>query len=388
MPTLYPALTTLLSIASGLLGYRHAVSVDPSGLRDYLLALGTGGMLQVPVAALVSNRRDRFARIGQPHRHVNVRLAACLHLLVGLTVLLAVAHAFVQRPVTGHLTLVLLGAALQYGTYGPASREQVRNLSGYWRRQCVGACVRAAGVGALVVLLDLAYTGILLANIAAAAAIGAAYGRATWRWPVGGRRLARAWRRARARFWTPDGMLRAAKSSFEPLAINATALCLERAAGWSMSASQALLASVGYLSTLAVALRQIGAGWEREVGRAPAPVMLSLAGAAVGIAAVGLQHGWGLFDPLLPRLGTEARLQIVAACGSWLVAHPATRGFLYLDYRPPGDVRRVALALALLQPMAVLLAIAAARVIGDPAVPVVVLATPFAVALALRLNHA
>ena len=384
----YPALTTLLSMAGGLIGYQQAVSTDPSGLREYLVAVGAGVALQVPLSAVVAHRRDRMAHGPQQHGVGRVRTAVGIYLAFGLAGLAAAAYGWSKQAALGYLALVLGVVALQYWTYGAASWQQWRDLTGFWRIQLLGAVARALGLLVLVLFLKLAYLGILLANLAAALAVSMAYRDATASVPIRPVRLVRALRRAGDQLLTADGMLRAGKAAFESLAINGCAMLADRWAGLPPSVAQGVLASVGYVNALAVGMRQLGSGWERETGQKPAPGILVVALGLVGVSAIALQAQWGAFDPLLPRLASASKLQIVAACAAYLVAYPISRGFLFADYLSPARLRQVAWQLLLWFPLAVLTALAATIAAGFPAAVLFAAATPFALALAMRGSRA
>ena len=384
---LYPTLTTVLSIAGGLVGYKVAVSADPSGIGDYLLAVGAGLVLQVPISAMAAHRRDRLAQGPQTGTRVNLRIAFSVHLAAGLAAVVAAAFVLLQRPMLGHLALVLGAVALQYTSYGAASWQQARDSAGFWRIQAIGSLARVAGIVVLVLVLDLAYTGILLSNVATAMAVCLAYRRAPWTGQVGPVRLLRAVRKGSARWLTLDGTLRAAKASFEALAINLCALLADRWAGLPAAAAQAVLASVGYLNALAVGLRQVGSGWESGAHARPPAGVLVLGLGATGTAAVVLQAAWGVFDPLLPQIEAAGRLQIVAACAAYLVVHPATRGYLFVDFDAPASVRGFACRVVVIYPLLVLGVVGLLRIVGETAAPLVAAVTPLALALALRGRH-
>ncbi len=385
---LYPILTTALSVAGGLLGYKFAVSSDLLGLGDYLLALAAGLALQVPISAVAAHRRDRLAQTRRPGAAVNLRIAFSVHLAAGLAGVAAMACALLQSPMWGYLALVLAALALQYTTYGHASWQQARDATRFWRVQAFGALARVAAVIVLVIALDFAYAGILLSNLAAATAVCWAYRRAPWAGKVGPVRLLRALRQGGARLLTVDGTLRAAKASFEALAINLGALVAERWAGLPPAAEQAVLASVGYLNALAVGLRQAGSGWESGANARPARGVVALGLGATGAGAVVAQATWAVFDPLLPQLEAAARLHIVAACAAYLMAYPATRGYLFVDFESPASVRGFARRVVVIYPLLMLSVVVVLRLVGETAASLAAAATPLALALAMRGRRA
>lgn len=331
-----PLLCAIISIFSGLMGYRFAIEQAPELARAYAIFLTLQSILHIVFASLISNRKDRILRIADPKKNLNIRksLSAILAtLLLGISLLLGwltPGSDFIFKC----LALYALTQLFQYATYTVSAHAHVLKPEIFWRNQLIGASTRALFLLTIVVWLQQNYVGIVASNTASAISICALYGE----WPSFARSKMhatyRALRRgATGRLFTMDGLLRAAKGQYESLATSVAALIFS-SIFLSPAGSMALpYISVGYLNAEQTALRQTLAWWELK-GYGAIREQIRAVAAAIGIVAVC----WLLFERsepvkfLLPHLGLKDRRIVLESASVAFIAYPLTRGFLYADY--------------------------------------------------------
>ena len=384
----YPVATTTLSIVSGLVGYKFAVSSDPAGAKGYVLAIAFGLLVQVPLVALISNRRDKLVKLENVLRFVSIRIRLGVGLSWMMSLLMGLLYVSFGKIIFGYLSLIFVGTAVQYASYRESSGQLVRDIKTFWKIQFLGAWVRAIGVGLLVIIYRFDYPGILIANIAAALVICIQYGCNPFDHLSRIDQIIRAVKLGWKKLITIDGIMRSAKASYEASIISFGALAVEKFAGTPIHSIEAMYGAVGYVNTLAVGLRQVLSSWELDLMKPPSIRWLMAIFIFGSMLAVLLQQYFGFFNVFLPRMARDSLVKIIEACGIFVVIFPLTRGFLYLDYRSPVKVKQFAKAVLFSLLISVVIVVIAIRMGGDLVSPLWAAVAPLSIALGLRFSRA
>ncbi len=342
--SLFPTLCAILSIVSGVAGYKMAVMQAPQNVKSYVVAVTMGMFLQTLMASIASNRKDKLilASTEKIRRTLRVDLVVCIAWLLAAGFLSVSAFARLPDNFGLYLGLICVGIAFQYATFMASGREQVVDPDRFWSIQLSGAFVRALGTGLLVLWFEINYTGILLSNLLASLVICHRYKA----WPVVDRRrltaLGHSVTQGQAvRALRLDGVLRAGKGQFEAIATSLCAIGVDLAGILPAKTVEADYMAVGYLNTLSTNIRQAFARWELHQPASLSARLLSLAvSGGAAIIAWEMHDQWHLFDLLLPRSDRESLNHIVGSGAVLMALYPLTRGFLYVDYLAPSDMLR------------------------------------------------
>jgi hypothetical protein len=348
---LFPTLCAILSIVSGVAGYKMAVSQAPQDVKAYVVAVTMGMLLQTLMTSIAANRKDKLilASMAANRRTLRVDLVVCIAWLFATGFLSVAAIARMSDHFGFYLVLICVGIAFQYATFVASGREQVVDPDRFWSIQLSGAFVRAVGTGLLVLWFDTNYKGILISNLLASLVICYRYKV----WPVVDRRRLTALRRLLTqgqafRAFRLDGVLRAGKGLFESIAMSLCAIGVDLAGLLPAKTVEAGYMAVGYLNTLSTSIRQVFAHWELSQSASLSARLLSLAvSCSAALIAWELHDQYHLFDLLLPRSDRESLNHIVGSGAILLALYPLTRGFLYVDYLAPSDMLKFGCSLLL-----------------------------------------
>jgi len=341
---LFPTLCAVLSIVSGVAGYKLAVTQDPLGVKSYVVAVTLGMLLQILMASLASNRKDKLilASTSAIRRTLRVDLVICFAWLMVAGSLAVAAFARVPNHLVFYLGIICVGIAFQYATFMDSGRAQVVDPDRFWSIQFSGAFVRAVGTGLLVFWFEIDYFGVLLSNFLASFVICYRYKA----WPVVDLRRLTALGHSvthgqLVRSFRLDGVLRAGKGLFESIATSFCAMGVDQAGLLPAKTVEAGYMAVGYLNTLSTSIRQAFARWELHQPASLSARLLSLAvSGGAALIAWEMHDQLQLFDFLLPKIDRESLSHIVGSGAVLLALYPLTRGFLYVDYLPPSDMLR------------------------------------------------
>jgi hypothetical protein len=349
---IFPFLCSLLSIASGLVGYKMAITQDPQGIKEYISAVTLGFFFQIFISAIVSNRKDKLIedslRLDKGSNRVNlvILLSWIIAGIAGLSILL---ETFPDQLLL-YAGLIFMGFAFQYATFEVSSRQFIRNPDKFWKFQLSGAFFRAIGTLVLVVYLETNYLGILISNLIASLAI--CYHYKTWplvslndynqlRFSFNTKKVSKV--------ITLDGFIRAGKGLFESTAISLCALLGDSLGVIPAKFVQPSYMAVGYLNTMNNVLRQTFSRWElvQNTQSKKSLKLYFLLSIAIAIVGVVLNEKWHLFDLFLPGVSQDSLDFIVVSSAIVFAMYPLTQGFLYADYFSPDDLKRFGLRLIL-----------------------------------------
>lgn len=348
---LFPTICAILSIVSGVAGYKMAVTHAPHGVKSYIVAVTLGMLLQTLMASLASNRKDKLilASTIAIRRTLRVDLALCITWLLAAVSLSVAAFAKVPDHLGLYFGLICVGITFQNATFVASGRAQVVDPDRFWSVQLSGALVRAIGTGLLVLWFKIDFFGILLSNLFASLVICHRYKA----WPVVDRRRLIALYYSVThgqifRSFRMDGVLRATKGLFESIAMSLCAIGVDQAGLLPVKTVEAGYVAVGYLNTLSTSIRQVFARWELHQPASLSAKLLSLVvSGGVALIAWEMHDQLHLFNLLLPRIDQESLNHIVGSGAVLLALYPLTRGFLYVDYYPPSVMLRFGCCLLL-----------------------------------------
>lgn len=332
----------ILSLISGLMGHKLAITQAPTQLKDYIAAATISALCQSVLTAIISHRKDQlYGDRDLIERKFRLGFVAQL---CGVLIILAIIAALLienYRFFFFFVALSLSATLLQNSTYDASSIELLNKDGKFWRHQVAGALVRLALTATLTAIWDLAFFGILIANIGAATAICAKYRRLPtisirfFRYPH------RLYGPAQLKsILTVDGILRALKGQYETVAVSATALTLNKAAQLSPEQSISCLAAVAYVNTVNVLLRQTLSTWEHpDIQRSRLSLgLMTLALFILTSLGAWLARYTSLIQYALPALSDTAIEHVLISCVAAATCFPLTRGFLFSDYLPPPEL--------------------------------------------------
>ncbi len=348
---LFPLMCATLSVLSGIAGYKMAITQDPQGIKVYIATIAMSMTLQVFLATIASNRKDKLIRVGSTKvvRSLRVDLVIIVAWVIAATAIFLAASDVENCIAELYLALIFTAVAFQFATFTAAGREQIRNPSRFWAIQLSGALARVIGTGLFVAWCGIGFGGILISNLIAAVVVCRLYAN----WPtVRLRRLNRLVAIIRSgrfmRIFRLDGFLRAGKGLYEAVATSLCAIVVDRSGLLPRGTVEASYMAVGYLNTLSTTMRQVFSGWELQSGQSLFAQVFSVflsVGAAVFVFWIHFR--FQIFDIFLPNVARESLNHIVISVSIFLALYPLTRGFLYADYLPPEDLLRFAFDLVL-----------------------------------------
>jgi len=389
---IFPFLCSILSIASGLAGYKMAISQDPNGIKEYISAITLGFFFQIFISAIVSNRKDKLIeeslRLNKESKRVN--LVIFISWIAGGISIMSIFFEALSSQLLIYSGLIFMGFAFQYATFEASSRQFIRNPDKFWKFQLSGAFFRAISTLFLVIYLETNYLGILFSNLIASFII--CYHYKTW--PIIGQKEFNQLRISITKVKptqviTLDGFIRAGKGLFENTAISLCALLGDSLGVIPAKFVQPSYMAVGYLNTMNNVLRQTFSRWEWNQNNQTNKslklyLLLSICMAILGVVLNDKLH---LFDLLLPGVSQDSLDFIVISGAIVFAMYPLTQGYLYADYFSPVNIKLFGLRLTLSFIIFLLLALLVIWNTDGILTPIIFLPVPISIFVSIKGLH-
>jgi hypothetical protein len=329
----------LTSILSGVFGYIWAIKNSPNALGPYIHATLAALIVQTLVFSVAARGKNRFLR--QSLRgHYDVRTAYALSFVLCFTfaccLCVGVGAAFGYEMLFGwYFILSLICVVLQLVTFPASTRQQVLDIDRFFLIQISSSSTRL-GVNLLCVFFfKVGFMGLLMANIAGAAATVVLYKAHSWyfRDPLH-LIFKRAYEALQLLKW--DGFVRAARPLYEQYAILSTAAIMGDFAALTPDVRYIVHASTGFLSAVSTVARQVFSKYELGVFNGTVSIrqrvaMFSLCGFGVlcsfPLGAYSLAHGW-----VLSHFEGWKWLTLIKVLDFYIFFFPFSAGFMFIDY--------------------------------------------------------
>lgn len=251
-------LCAILSLLSGLLGFKFASQSDVANLPAYIASLSISYVIGLVCTMIAIRGKSRYTVLAARDFH-HIDLSTRTALAIATSMLISVAVAIVSFFTSGLslAALVFLQGAMisaQFLTFDISNLNQIIDNGRFWRIQTIGAAMRGVLIAVGFVLVGPNFYILALSGVAAALAIAVCY-------RVHPRHLVRrhlTWRILMFRFrhtLSRDALLRSTRTGSEPLMVTTTALVVQRFA--PAGAGEAALLAAPYLNAAFASFHQV-----------------------------------------------------------------------------------------------------------------------------------
>lgn len=384
-------LCAILSLLSGLLGFKFASQVDVKNLPIYIASLSVSYVVGAVCTMIAIRGKSRYTILASKgFCHVNLSTRTTLAITISMLVSMIVALLSLFTTGLSFAILVLLQGgtiSAQFLTFDISNLNQIIDNARFWRFQTIGAVMRGVVIAVGFIVVGPCFYILALSGVAAALAIAVCYRvhprnlmrrHLTWRTLILRLRHTLGW----------DALLRSARMWSEPLMITTTALVVRRVA--PAGAGEAALLVVPYLNAGFASFHQAFNRLEVSMLRGTQTRKQTTTAIVALIVCAMLAYPilrW--FPPvavILPHptqaSPEEFRIVLAAACFTL----PLSLGYGMADMFPLNDLIRLMLcaALAWVGAMALVIAIGQA----EPAAFLILMALPaLAIGAGLRSSR-